>query len=116
MISLSPPTICSSAADFCCRPKFAALKRGEPCALASAGSDHGRRLRLLDEQLATVTRTARTTGCLLCLRSGLKIAAGCGAGSGAGADRPNQPVTAASDRRLLMDVDDWTGFSRPSPA
>ncbi len=40
--------------------------------------------------------------------------AGCGgAGSGAGADRPNQPVTAAhQDHELLMDVDDWTGFSR----
>ncbi len=65
------------------------------------------RLQLLDEQLATVTRLAKDNELpdAILTESGLKITpAGCGgAGSGAGADRPNQPVTAAHQDHRTAD-------------
>ncbi|MFP1453803.1 hypothetical protein ACLB1N_35740 [Escherichia coli] len=90
--------------------KFAALKREQalPLAINPNSDQYGleERLQLLDEQLATVTRLAKDNELpdAILTESGLKSPAGCGgAGSGAGADRPNQPVTAAHQDHRTAD-------------
>ncbi len=95
----------------CCRPRSSPhSSASRPCPLAiNPNSDQylEERLQLLDEQLATVTRPAKDNELpdAILTESGLKNhPAGCGgAGSGAGADRPNQPVTAAHQDHRTAD-------------
>ncbi|GHL00694.1 hypothetical protein ECZU20_54430 [Escherichia coli] len=89
--------------------KFAALKREQALPTAiNPNSDQytEERLQLLDEQLATVTRGQgqRAARCHPHRVRAENHPAGCGgAGSGAGADRPNQPVTAAHQDHRTAD-------------
>ncbi len=122
MISLSPPTICNSATSTttCCRPRsspHSSASRPCPCDQPEQRPVPGRAFAAAGRAVGTVTRLAKDNELpdAILTESGLKITPLDAAvpDSGAGADRPNQPVTAAhQDHRTADGRGRLDGFSR----